>query len=101
MKTTKWEVLIVDGRRFDALSRTIAIRRSRRDAVRNMGLGGAAAGVLAALGVRGASAATKSCSLDIVATTSVGPSKKVAYEGTLNLEIGEDGAVDDGSFDTK
>ena len=89
----------MDAGRFDALSRSIAARSSRRSALRRLGAGGLAAGVFGVFGAQRAPAASGSCELSIFAKTSAGPSKNVAYTGTLRLEIGDDGAIDAGSFD--
>ena len=77
-----------------------ADRRSRRSALRGIGAGGLAAGLLAALGVERAPAASGSCALTIFAKTSAGPHKNKTYSGTLNLQIGENGAIDQGNFTT-
>lgn len=86
----------MDAGRFDALSKSLASRRSRR----SLGAGGLAAGILAAFGVEHASAATSDCSLHIFAKTSAGPHKGTTYTGDLNLKINEKGAIDSGTFDT-
>src|SRR6476661_5881763 len=90
----------MDAGRFDALSRSLADRRSRRSALRGIGAGGLAAGLFAALGVERAPAASGSCALTIFAKTSAGPHKNKTYSGTLNLQIGENGAIDQGNFTT-
>ncbi|MGH2551522.1 MAG: hypothetical protein ACRDHN_19210, partial [Thermomicrobiales bacterium] len=84
----------MDASRFDALTRSLTRRRSRRA----VAAGGLAAG-LAALGLERA-AAQKACALQIQFTTVTGPDQNTIFAGTLNLSIGDDGAVDDGSFDT-
>jgi hypothetical protein len=84
----------MDARRFDMLSRSL----SRRGTRRGIAAGGLAAG-LAALGLERAAAA-KSCALQIQATTATGRDQGVIYTGALNIDIGDDGAIDSGSFDT-
>jgi len=84
----------MDAGRFDALTRSLSRRRSRR----GVAAGGLAAG-LAAFGLERA-AAQQACALQIQATTAVGPHQNTIYTGTLNLTIGDEGAIDDGSFDT-
>jgi hypothetical protein len=90
----------MDAGRFDAFSRSLANRRSRRSALRGLGAGGLAAGLLTALGVERASAASGTCALTIFAQTSAGPHKNKTYSGTLNLQIGDNGAIDQGNFTT-
>jgi hypothetical protein len=84
----------MDAKRFDALSRSLSRRGSRR----GLAAGGVAAG-LAALGLERAAAAS-TCALQIQATTVTGPDQGVVYTGTLNMEIGDTGAIDSGSFNT-
>jgi hypothetical protein len=84
----------MDASRFDALTRSLTRRRSRR----GFAAGGLAVG-LAALGVDRA-LAQPVCALQIQATTAIGPDQNTVYTGTLNFDIGEDGAIDSGSFDT-
>jgi hypothetical protein len=86
----------MDAGRFDALSKSLAGRRSRR----SFGAAGIAAGLFAALGGESARAATSTCSLRITATTAVGPNTNTTYAGTLSMTINEQGAIDTGSFDT-
>ncbi|MGI8476733.1 MAG: hypothetical protein ACR2OO_10220, partial [Thermomicrobiales bacterium] len=52
-----------------------------------------------AFGGERALAASGACALKIVAKTAAGPHKDTAYSGTLNLTIGDNGAIDAGSFD--
>ena len=89
----------MDAGRFDALSRSLANRHSRRAAVRGLGAGGLA-GIFAKFGLEHADAATSTCSLHIFAKTSAGPHKGTTYTGDLTLKIDEKGAIDSGSFDT-
>jgi hypothetical protein len=84
----------MDANRFDMLSRSLSRRGSRR----GLAAGGIAAG-LAALGIERAAAAN-TCALQIQATTVTGTHKDTIYTGTLNIEIGDNGAIDNGSFNT-
>jgi hypothetical protein len=45
-------------------------------------------------------AAQGTCSLQIQATTVTGPDQNTIYTGALNLALGDNGAIDSGSFDT-
>ncbi|HRA47731.1 MAG TPA: hypothetical protein PK819_06665 [Thermomicrobiales bacterium] len=90
----------MDPERFDAFSRSLASRSSRRTAINRLSASGIAAGLLASLGIRRTYAASGTCSLDITATGSAGPNADTIYTGTLEFEIGEDGAVDKGTFTT-
>ena len=85
----------MDAGRFDSISRSFARRKSRRAAIQSLG----AAGLVAALGVEPASAASGNCSMHIVAKTSVGSNANKTYSGTLNFSIGDNGAIDTGTFD--
>ena len=85
-----------DSTRF----RSLANRRSRRSALQGLGAGGIAAGLFAALGVEHAPAASGTCDLTIFAKTSAGPHKNKTYTGTLHMEIGDNGAIDQGTFTT-
>jgi hypothetical protein len=92
----------MDVRRFDALSRALAERKSRREAVRRLGAGGLAGGVAVATGVRVAAqdASNGACVLQFHAETAVGPSTDTIYDGTLTLEVDLEGNIDDGSLET-
>ena len=88
----------MDANRFDLLSRSFSRSLSRRGSRRGLAAGGLAAG-LAALGF-GRAAAASTCSLQIRATTATGPHEGTIYTGELSIEIGDDGAIDNGSFAT-
>lgn len=92
----------MDRRQFDSISRSLATRTSRRQAVRDAGAGGLLGGLGMALGLRGASAQGElhTCALQIIAEVYVGPYTGTVYQGTLVLDIAENGAIDSGSFDT-
>src|SRR5262245_1935563 len=93
----------MDGDRFDAMSRSLAERASRRGALRRLGGGGLGATLLGIAGVRATAAQgdeAKTCELTLVATVAVGSNKDDVYEGKLTMAIGADGAVDDGSLAT-
>src|SRR3954453_19169268 len=83
----------MDAGRFDSISRSFARRKSRRAALQGLGAAG-----LVALGVERASAASGSCQMHIVARTATGPNANKTYSGNLNFSIGDDGAIDTGTF---
>jgi CXCXC repeat len=95
----------MDGDRFDKLSRSIAERSTRRQALLRFGGGGFAASLLGLAGVRAATAQdgeTKTCRLNFTGHFAVGPDKGKDLNGDLTLKIEiDDGAIDDGSFKTK
>ncbi|HKU79146.1 MAG TPA: twin-arginine translocation signal domain-containing protein [Rhodanobacteraceae bacterium] len=87
----------MDGTRFDNWARARAKRLTRRQAVGGAG----AAGVAAALGsvlATEAQPAGPTCQMTIQALTSAGPSAGVAYGGVLEIAVGQDGAIDEGSL---
>jgi hypothetical protein len=92
----------MDGNRFDALSRTIAERSTRRQTIRRFGAGGLGASLLGLAGLNRAAAQAdaedKTCTLQLVATLSAGPDRNDVYQGELKLVIGPDGAIDEGTF---
>src|SRR5688500_16200598 len=94
----------MDDNRFDALSRTIATRSSRRHALRRFGAGGIGVSLLGLAGVRNVVAQDdddeKTCNLTLAATIASGPGKDVVYQGDLTMVIGPEGAIDDGSLKT-
>ena len=92
----------MDHQRFDRFSRSLAMRTTRRQAVRQVGAGGVLGGVAAVLGVKSLQAQdpVQTCALPIYAEVYVGPWLGMVYQGTLSLDIGAEGAVDSGSFDT-
>src|SRR5690349_11946463 len=95
----------MDGNRFDALSRSMADRSSRRGALRRLGGGGIGAALLGITGMRAAAQdqdddEETTCRLVLVATVSVGPNKDKVYEGDLEMVIGDDGAIDEGTLTT-
>jgi hypothetical protein len=93
----------MDGNRFDALSRSLAGRTSRRQTLRRLGAGGLGASLLGLTG-RSRTAAQgddeTTCTLAVVATIAVGPDQDDVFEGELTMVIGADGAIDDGTFET-
>jgi len=97
----------MDANRFDELSRTLAARSNRREAVRR---GGVLAAVAGAFGLGGARAIaqddgdeqeTKRCEIAFRAVVAVGPNEGATFEGLLTLRIGADGAIDDGELETE
>ncbi|MEZ4504714.1 MAG: hypothetical protein R2848_02355 [Thermomicrobiales bacterium] len=92
----------MDSQRFDRISRSLAARTTRRQAMRQVGAGGVLGGVALALGAKQlqAQGPVQTCSLPIIAEVYVGPWLGTVYQGTLSLDIGATGAIDSGSFDT-
>jgi hypothetical protein len=92
----------MDQKRFDAFSRSLAGRSTRRHAVRQAGAGGLLGGVVASLGLRASAAQDGAvvCTLQFSAVVAIGPDIDTAYEGTLTLEVGPEGAIDNGTFET-
>jgi hypothetical protein len=92
----------MDQQRFDRFSRSLAVRSSRRQAMRQAGAGGLIGGLGAMLGMRvtGAQGDTQTCALSINAEVYVGPCLGTVYEGTQSLDIDAEGAIDSGSFTT-
>ena len=92
----------MDGNRFDALSRSLAGRSSRRQTLRRLGAGGLGASLLGLAGRRGTAAQDDetTCTLTLVATVAVGPNQDDVFEGELTIVIGQDGKIDDGTFAT-
>jgi hypothetical protein len=97
---------LMDGNRFDAFSRSLADRSSRRGALRRLGGGGLGAALLGMTGMRAAAQDDEddeetTCRLVLVATVAVGPNKDTVYEGDLEMVIGDNGAIDEGTLTTK
>jgi hypothetical protein len=95
----------MDGNRFDDISKAIAGRSTRRQALRRAGSGGVLAGLASVAGIGRLRAAAQdsdvsgdTCTLQFYAETAVGPDKTVIYQGAIDLEIGSDGAIDNGVF---
>jgi hypothetical protein len=85
----------MDARRFDAWTRNLSLRLNRRDALRLMGAGSAAA----ALSEFDSDALAQSTyTLTIHAETSGGPSAPAVYDGTLQLTLDADGTFTQASF---
>jgi hypothetical protein len=85
----------MDSKRFDNWTRNRALRLSRRDALRLVCAGGAAA-ALPARAVE--TLAQGSCSLTIHAQTDGGPSASNVYDGTLQFAMGADGTFTQASY---
>src|SRR4051812_22800402 len=89
----------MDAGRFDALSRSIAARSSRRNALKGLGGAGLSGGLLATFGLRSVRAANGDpCSYGFSAVVAAGPDEETTYEGELSFTIGPDGAIDEGSL---
>ncbi len=100
----------MDSNRFDNISRAIAARTTRRDAIRQVGASGMLAAAAGALGINRLSASAQDddddtsdadvCTLYFYAETAIGPNKSEIYEGEIDLEIGDDGEIDAGLLRT-
>lgn len=91
----------MDSGHFDDFSRKLATRSNRRDAVKT---GGVVAAMAGAFGLRSAKAQDDddtSCTWAFEAVVLQGPNKDATYEGTLAVDIKDDGAIDDGSLETE
>jgi hypothetical protein len=93
----------MDGSQFDAISRRFAGRSTRRDAVRSGGIMAAVAGVF---GVRSIARAqddedVTECEWAFTALITGGPNEGDTFEGTLNVEIERDGAIDRAMLETE
>lgn len=88
----------MDANRFDALSRTFASPSSRRAAVRTLGVGG----LLAALFGRPVRALAQetTCELQVELVPAENSNAR-ELRGTITLVIDEEGAIDDGFFETE
>jgi hypothetical protein len=86
----------MDSKRFDNWTRNRALRLSRRDALRVMGAGGAAAALPAVWPE--ATFAQSTCSLTIHAETAGGPSAPAAYDGVLQITLAADGSFTQATF---
>jgi len=85
----------VDSKRFDNWARNRALRISRRDALRLAGAGGASAALAAP---SRNTLAQSPCALTLQGETAGGPSAPATYDGTLQFDIGSDGALTQFSF---
>lgn len=83
----------MDGIRFDNWTR----RLSRRKAVAAMGATGVAAAMTKVLPANAQNGGV-TCQMSIQALTSAGPSFGIAYDGVLEITLGDDGAIDSGSL---
>jgi hypothetical protein len=96
----------MDGGQFDDISRKLASRTTRRDAVRK---GGIMAAVAGALGIRSIAhaqddddpAETFDCDWGFKALIIEGPNKDATFEGLMKVAIERDGAIDDGTLETE
>jgi hypothetical protein len=92
----------VDGSQFDDISRKLAGRSTRRDAVRT---GGVMAAVAGAFGLRSSVQAQSddkviSCEWAFKALIIEGPNKDATYEGLMKVDIEKDGAIDKATLET-
>src|SRR5689334_134817 len=93
----------MDGGQFDDISRKLADRTTRRDAVRK---GGFLAAVAGAFGVHSVAQAqdtsnqTFECEWGLKALVVEGPNKDQTFEGLLRVTIERDGAIDKATLET-
>ena len=87
----------MDSNRFDNWARSRAQKLSRRKAVGVASATGLAAAMSRVLPAS-AQGYGPTCQMTIEALTSAGPSSSVGYSGVLEITLGQDGAVDKGSF---
>src|SRR5919108_1082795 len=93
----------MDGDRFDRITRSIAERSTRRQALARLGKGGFAASLLGLAGVRSAAAQTgdtTTCQFLFSGRIVTGPDEGTNLSGELSITIGPEGAIDDGTFRT-
>jgi hypothetical protein len=90
----------MDGDRFDRISRSIADRSTRRQALLRFGGGGFAASMLGLAGVKASAAQDEAttCELQFSARFVTGPGEGTSLSGELTITIGSEGAIDDGVF---
>ena len=77
---------------FDQLSRNLALRRTRRQALGRASRGGVltAAGAAVGLGQLGTSSqGTTTCTFDVTATVAIGPNQDASFGGTLDMDTCE------------
>lgn len=86
----------MDPNRFDNWARNRAARLSRRDALKLAGASVSTAALVSTAPVL----AQASCRLTLHAETLAGPSAPTVYDGTLEFQLGSDGAITTGAFTT-
>src|SRR3954464_9902800 len=93
----------MDGGQFDKISRKLATRSSRREAVRTGGVVAAMAGAFGFRSVSRAQAADDptDCTWAFKAVVLDGPNKDATFEGILKTTIKKDGSIDDGTLETE
>ena len=98
--------LEMESDKFDHISRSLAIRADRRQALRAAGTGGVFAAVAGAFGfsARGASATALAgpvdCTMPLLAKVALGKNKGKRYNGDLAITIETNGAIDSGRLTT-
>ena len=95
----------MDGDKFDNISRKLAHRSTRRDAVRT---GGIMAAVAGAFGMRSVARAQDDdedeptpCEWSFRALVVSGPNADSTYEGAMQVVIERDGAIDEGTLESE
>ncbi|HQY30476.1 MAG TPA: hypothetical protein PK691_04285 [Thermomicrobiales bacterium] len=93
----------MDSGQFDDISRRMATRSNRREAVRTGGVMAAMAGALGLGSLRKAEAAESDidCTWTFEAKVLQGPNEDATYEGILKVVIVKDGGIDSGSLETE
>jgi len=90
--------------KFDHLSRTLAARADRRQALRAVGTGGALAAVAGAFGFGSRNAAANAitdpvdCKLPFLSKVATGKNKGKRFDGDLKITIEANGAIDAGQL---
>lgn len=86
----------MDGKRFDNWTRNRALRLSRRDALRVIGAGGAAAAFVPAASTLAQGGSP--CTLELQIQTSAGPSAPQTISGSLTFSLENDGSFTQATF---
>jgi hypothetical protein len=92
----------MDGRRFDAISRSIAAKTTRRQAACQLGAGGMLTALATVSGTRSLRAQSDEfsvCIFQIRATVEAGGNQGRNLDGVLTLEIDPLGNIDGGNFE--
>jgi hypothetical protein len=96
-ETEQW----MDSGQFDQISRRLATRSNRRDAVRTGGVMAAVAGAFGFRSVAAQTDDTTDCTWVFKAVVLDGPNKDATYEGILKTTVQKDGGIDKGSLETE
>jgi hypothetical protein len=90
----------MDSRRFDNLSRSLAQRLSRRQALRGLAAGGIGLGLASSRGdlTHAQADDPTSCEFAIDLETAIGPEQGTMRTGRVTLTVESDGRIEEGSF---